>query len=183
MCLSLLRLRVRSIIGVTNMFDNALPDEAEIILALDVGKVTGACLWVTNYPERVITTEIPTRYKVRDVVEDLVLNNDNKVTIACENFVISQRTIKTAQDHNALRLIGWLDLFCEKHDVEFYLRTASSAKSFASDEKLKVLDWYTPTKDGHANDASRHMILQIRDSYREIFTTNILPQLAKALLK
>jgi len=179
----LLRLRVRLIIGVTNMFDNALPKEAEIILALDVGKVTGASLWVTNYPERVITTEIPTRYKVRDVVEDLVLLNDNKVTIACENFVISQRTIKTAQDHNALRLIGWLDLFCEKHDVEFHLRTASSAKSFATDEKLKILDWYTPSKDGHANDASRHMILQIRDSYPEIFTTNILPRLAKALLK
>jgi hypothetical protein len=179
----LLRQKVPLIIGVISMFDNALPDEAEIVLALDVGKVTGAAIWVTCFPDSVITSEIPTRYMVRDMVEDLILFNDNKVTIACENFVISQRTIKTAQDHNALRLIGWLDLFCDKHNIDFKLRTAASAKSFATDDKLKILDWYTSTKDGHANDASRHMILQIRDSYPEVFATNILPQLAKVLLK
>jgi hypothetical protein len=162
------------------MFDR-LPSESEILVSLDVGKVTGAAVWIHTMPTDIIATEIPTRYDVRDFVKN-IYESDYKLSIACENFVISERTIKTAQDHNALRLIGWLDLWCEEHQVPFTLRTAAAAKSFATNDKLKALDWYVPTKDGHANDAVRHALIEIRASYPEIFNTQLIPSIAKVIL-
>ena len=162
------------------MFDK-LPLGSEIVIALDVGKVTGAALWLHTIPHEIIVAEIPSRYEVRDFVKD-VYESDYKMSIVCENFVISQRTIKTAQDHNALRLIGWLDIWCEEFNVPFTLRTAAAAKSFATDDKLKALDWFNRTPDGHANDAARHMLVEVRASYPEIFDTHLIPRLAKVLL-
>jgi len=118
---------------------------------------------------------------VRDFIKD-VYACDYKLSVVCENFVISQRTIKMAQDHNALRLIGWLDIWCDEYSVPFTLRTAAAAKSFATDDKLKVLDWYNRTPDGHANDAARHMLVAVRSSYPEIFNATLIPKLAKVLL-
>jgi len=167
-------------IGERNMFDR-LPLDSEIVIALDVGKVTGAAVWLHTIPDEILVTEIPTRYAVRDFIKD-VYESDYKMSIVCENFVISQRTIKTAQDPNALRLIGWLDLWCEEFGVPFTLRTAASAKSFATDDKLKALDWFNRTPDGHANDAARHMLVEVRANYPEIFNTHLIPKLAKILL-
>ena len=163
------------------MFDR-LPSDSEILVSLDVGKVTGAAVWIHSLPTEITTSEIPSRYEVRDFVKG-IYESDYKMSIACENFVISQRTIKTAQDHNALRLIGWLDLWCEENGVPFTLRNAAAAKSFATDDKLKALNWYVATKDGHANDAVRHALIEIRASYPEIFNTQLLPSIAKAILK
>lgn len=162
------------------MFDR-LPSGSELVVSLDVGKVTGAAIWIHTMPMDLITLEIPSRYEVRDFVKT-VYESDYKMSIACENFVISQRTIKTAQDNNALRLIGWLDLWCEEHRVQFTLRNAAAAKSFATDDKLKALDWYNRTPDGHANDAARHMLVEIRSAYPEIFNTQLIPTIAKVIL-
>ena len=53
------------------------------------------------------------------------------------------------------------------------------AKSFATDAKLKALDWYERTKDGHANDAARHLVVYlVKSPHRNI----ILPALAKEIL-
>lgn len=34
----------------------------------------------------------------------------------------------------------------------------TSIKKFATNDKLKRLGWYTPTKGGHVNDALRHLL-------------------------
>lgn len=76
------------------------------------------------------------------------------VVIITEKFIISKRTITTKVYYESLYFNGWLS-------IEYPGRieqTAAQGKSFSTDDKLKHLGWYTPTKDGHANDAARHLL-------------------------
>jgi hypothetical protein len=56
--------------------------------------------------------------------------------------------------------IGVVKLMAQRHDgVKLYSQSASEAKSFVKDPKLKALGWYQETVAmGHARDALRHLI-------------------------
>ena len=129
-----------------------------MILSIDPGKVTGVAFML---PSGVVSTrEIEGRYDLCH----WVIDHHSQLCIdalVCEDFVISQRTIKTTPQKDPLRIIGWLDIWCEKKDVEFVLQTAAQAKSFATDAKLRHLGWFTSEGEGHANDASRHLLVYL----------------------
>ena len=147
-----------------------------LILAIDPGKVTGVASWEPNRPTNLLAWEVPGRYDVAHFVDTM-----RPSEIVCEQFIISERTIRTAQDVNALRIIGWLDIWCNQNAVPFDLQTAAQAKRFATDEKLRALDWDTRTEGGHANDAARHLMVYLHRKHTDFFRTYLLPTLMENL--
>lgn len=146
------------------------------ILAVDPGKVTGVAAWQPSEPMKLTTWEEHTRYRAAAAVEHIMPSE-----LVCEQFVISERTIRTAQDVNALRIIGWLDIWCRQKAIPFDLQTAAQAKRFATDDKLKALGWYTSTEGGHANDAARHMLVYLQRKHPAVFREILLPVIKDVL--
>ena len=74
-----------------------------------------------------------------------------------EKFIISSRTVKTKVYYESLYFNGWLS-------IEYAGRieqTAAQAKGYADDAMLHHFGWYLKTKDGHANDAARHLLYRM----------------------
>ena len=80
--------------------------------------------------------------------------------LVCEGFVIRSNTSKLDAGAFSLTtdLIGACRLLAHQAGIPFVRQTPAEAKSFATDDKLRRLGWYRPTKGGHANDASRHLL-------------------------
>jgi len=146
-----------------------------MIFSIDPGKTTGLAVWSDTAPVFVAAYEIPNRYEFAELVSVQM-----PTEIVCEQFVISERTIRTAQDVNALRLIGWLDIFCNLNGIPFTLQTAAQAKRFATDDKLKALGWYE-TGRGHATDAARHLLVYLKAEHPMMFREHLLPSLMVVL--
>ena len=130
-----------------------------MILSIDPGKATGVATYDADHGG-FDSYEIEGRYALAGHVSD---NSWDEVV--CEDFVISQRTIKTTPQKDPLRIIGWLDIWCEELGVPFTLQTAGQAKSFATDAKLKHVGWFTKEGEGHANDAARHLLVYLVAKY------------------
>jgi hypothetical protein len=81
-------------------------------------------------------------------------SHGTSVIVVVERFIITGGTMKKARgDENwSIEQIGVLRYLCRKlgHDLE----------KFAPDARLKIAHWYTPGR-GHANDASRHLLLAV----------------------
>lgn len=118
------------------------------IVAVDPGNVTGIALYEDGAVEawEVTSTEAP----------DEVAAIDSDV-IVCESF--TPRPGAKSWQPEALYTIGALRYIAQVERAEFVLQTPANAKAFSTNEKLKALGWYTPTKGGHANDALRHLLL------------------------
>lgn len=135
------------------------------ILALDPGKVTGVAAYDTTL-DVFASWEVAGRHRLHDTLTlDSRKFDSYYDEVVCEDFVISQRTIKTTPQKDPLRIIGWLDLTLYHDDVPFTLQTAAAAKSFATDAKLKHVGWFTKEGEGHANDAARHLLVYLVAKY------------------
>ena len=130
-----------------------------MILSIDPGKATGVATYDADHGG-FDSYEIEGRYALAGHVSD---NSWDEVV--CEDFVISQRTIKTTPQKDPLRIIGWLDMDMEARATPFTLQTAGQAKSFATDAKLKHVGWFTKEGEGHANDAARHLLVYLVAKY------------------
>lgn len=77
-------------------------------------------------------------------------------TVCVERYVISQATIKMTRQYAALETIGALRFVSRKYGVPLELQSRGDRLK-TTDEWLKHLGWWMQTKDGHANDAARHL--------------------------
>lgn len=130
-----------------------------IYAVLDPGKTTG---FVTHGPA---TDWFTAREMDFDTTCRELLYLGNKygadLTIICESFIIGAHTAKNTQAPWSLELIGVaraVSRVWTGKDVA--LQSPATAKHFSSDERLKLMGWYTPRK-GHANDAARHLLVYL----------------------
>lgn len=86
--------------------------------------------------------------------------------IVCESYIITPQTATKTRQYDALYIIGWLKIESARNGIPFTLQTPTQGKSFGTDAKLKHMGWYVKTKDGHRNDATRHLLtfLSTRDT-------------------
>lgn len=82
-----------------------------------------------------------------------------ELTIVCERFTISARTLKVSRagSYDAIEVIGVLRYLSKKYcgrDLE--MSAPSEVMNLFPDKKLKDLGWYVPGQ-GHANDSLRHL--------------------------
>lgn len=95
--------------------------------------------------------------------------------IICESFQFRQFTgfDKSKVELDSVEYIGVIKLYSQLSHTPLHFQTASVAKHFVSDDKLKRLGWYTPTAGMvHARDALRHLLyrLIVVHGVREPFT-------------
>ena len=149
-----------------------------VVLAIDPGKMSGIAVWRDHAPALITTDELNVNDTIQFAVNMHKHNHD--LEIVSEKFTISERTIKTSLSLDALDINGWLKLQGYRWSVVVDLsQTPTSAKKFATDAKLKTLDWFERTKDGHANDAARHLLVYLYRRHNALFSEHILPTIAK----
>lgn len=138
-------------------------ENAPWILAIDPGKATGWAMYDLVENE-VYFGELGHADDVAQFVRDVV-GMGATIEIVAEQFIISERTIKTKLERDALDILGWLRLETAWWGVPLTLQTAAQAKDFVPDSTLKTIGWFNPTKDGHQNDALRHLFRYLVRTY------------------
>lgn len=89
-----------------------------------------------------------------------LMQKGTPTVIFYEKFVISQRTLKTTIQYQTLNINGWVHY--EGARLKYITTkgyTAAQSKAFSTDDKLKKMEWWHPSKDGHGNDAARVLLL------------------------
>jgi hypothetical protein len=56
------------------------------------------------------------------------------------------------------RMTGVIEYYACRRGERMILQSPATAKSFSTDQRLKLLTWWVPGKE-HANDAARHLLL------------------------
>lgn len=80
--------------------------------------------------------------------------------VVAERYIITPRTARLSQQHDALDILGNLRWWCRKMETPLIEYSAAEAKSFSTDDKLRAADMWISGKD-HARDASRHLMLYL----------------------
>ena len=128
--------------------------EQRVILAVDPGKETG---WASLTLGIHSSGQMPLHKFLMWL--DGALDAGLMPQIVCEDFIYTTETAKKSRQTSSTEGIGVLRFLALKHDLGFALQSPASAKKFATDDKLRKLNWYQPSKGGHANDASRHLLV------------------------
>lgn len=141
----------------------------DLIVSFDPGGTTGVafCALITNGVFQHNLHQHITSFQMgpgRHHSElESYLNTTHPDVIVYEGFQYRQfhGTPKAKVDLIPVEYIGIIKLF-EQHNpsVNLHLQTASKAKGFVTDDKLKALDLYKPGMP-HANDAVRHLLYYI----------------------
>lgn len=123
------------------------------VLAIDPGKKTGWAVWVDGELIEYGETE---HYEWLDEFFSYYGPTD---LVVCEDYLITQATLKKSRQLWSLYQIGVFDWLCRRRKIPFEKQTPAAAKTFSTDDRLKKLGWYYPSPGGHQNDALRHLVL------------------------
>jgi hypothetical protein len=127
-----------------------------IYVGVDAGTVSGLAIFDGKKLEMV---EVASTDELVYLCSNLMMRG-SPTKFFYEKFVISARTIKTTVVYDTLLFNGWLHHEGRRFKyIETQGYTAAQSKSFSTNDKLKHMGWYLPTKDGHANDAARVLLL------------------------
>lgn len=135
------------------------PDTMPIVIAIDPGQTTGYAVYMDGNFSSGETSE---PYGILRLIDSIVAEG-RPVQLVVENYTITSRTARLSPQPEALKLIGALEAAAERLGLGFQ-GSQLGCKTFATDEKLRVLGWYRPTDGGHANDAARHLLTYMVNS-------------------
>lgn len=82
---------------------------------------------------------------------------DEPLTIVCESFEFRHDMERNKIVYDSAEYIGVVKLFCDDFDAKLVMQSASVAKQFWTDDKLKKVNLYRPAMR-HAMDALRHVL-------------------------
>ncbi len=126
------------------------------LLAVDPGPSTGVA-WYDLENEEFLGAKVMRREEFEDAAETAIALKD--IVVVCEKFVITAATAKKVRYNDSIEIIGFLRFLCRRHQRKLIEYSASDAKSFVTNEKLKALKMYT--RNDHARDATRHLVLYL----------------------
>lgn len=99
-------------------------------------------------------------------IDELMKNEDGELGLVYENYIITDETSKKSQQPWSLHLIGVMNYFGWKYSVPITIQKPSD-KQFASNERLKSVDFWHVGGAGHANDSLRHAMVWIVNKHRK----------------
>jgi hypothetical protein len=79
--------------------------------------------------------------------------------LVIEDFIYTAATAQKSRQTWSTEGIGMVRYVAYKYGLDFTIQAPVSAKKFSTDDKLKKIGWYFPSKGGHQNDAARHLLL------------------------
>jgi hypothetical protein len=126
------------------------------VLAVDPGGTTGAALGVINDKTAKVSAFQMTPLDFCVWAHRFVSENADGLVIVIERFTITQRTVQSARQYDALEITGVLKYLAHIYDVETRIQQPADVMRLFSDDKLKALQYYEKGKP-HANDALRHL--------------------------
>lgn len=146
--------------------------QPKYLLAIDPGLATGvAILDITDLEDvKVLNSWEMDIDEFSDFIEDAI--NTDGVEIVCERFIITVQTAKLSQAPWSMELIGTIRFLTRKYGKRLTLQKPDQ-KTFAPNEKLKLVGFWHKGGGGHANDAFRHAM---------VYMVNRHPQWAKRLI-
>lgn len=87
------------------------------------------------------------------------LFDENKWTdCVIENYIVTTKTVRLTRQDTALRLIGVVENLCHEHGVRFTKHNPGK-RNRCSNAQLHRIGAYQKTKDDHANDALKHLVV------------------------
>lgn len=140
----------------------------DLVMAVDPGEETGWVFWWEDGSTKFGTVM---EYGEDDQMSFLaraeawLAVHGDRFTIVCETFVITTETAKKSPQHWSLEIFGTLKYLAWKYRADFVSYSASSAKRFSKNDKLRAINWYRPGKR-HATDAHRHLLLYLVEDGR-----------------
>ncbi len=79
--------------------------------------------------------------------------------LVVEDFIYTTATAQKTRQTWSTEGIGMLRYIAYKYSLDLTVQSPASAKKFSTDDKLRAMVWYFPSKGGHQNDAARHLLL------------------------
>lgn len=128
------------------------------IIAMDPGKKTGMAS-LTFDSAGSMGWFVSSEGDLLNGMEWLELEAAVSPEIVIEDFIYTAATAQKSRQTWSTEGIGIARYIAFKYDLDFTIQPPVSAKKFATDEKLKRMGWYFPSKGGHQNDAARHLLL------------------------
>lgn len=127
------------------------------ILAVDPGLESGYAVFSREekYDDTFFSTSERGELKFLDEIIPYITRYD---AVICEDYIVNKNTIEKSRQNYSLEIIGALRYSCHFYDIQFVLQTPAQAKSFATNDKLKKLGWFSGGA-GHADDAARHLLV------------------------
>lgn len=132
------------------------------LVAIDPGLMAG--LFWTNGHE--VHGGDANAYTTVKNLEDHFLPYPEDLEIVCERYNITSQTAKMSRQYDALEMIGAIRYLCKKYNVPLTLQSRSDRKKVSND-MLRAIGWYIPTKEGHTNEAARHCFVRFAVKYPE----------------
>jgi len=129
-----------------------------MILAVDPGKATGVAVYGSGeFKSQVIQGGL---IGFVDWFDDMQFPHCGLSAVVCEKFTIGAMQTRTTSQYDALYINGYLmgAVHLVRWHCKFIQQPVTSAKTFATNDKLKKLGWYDPRDGGHAVDAARHLL-------------------------
>lgn len=132
-----------------------------IIIGIDPGNVTGMALWDLEKEAPTQWLEEPSATVGNALRKwlDYFVPAHAEVVLSVEKYTMTPG-IKTAQPA-ALMVMGVLEDIAQFRDIKLDYHLPSTTKKQVSNTMLRKLGWWTPTKDGHANDALRLLLCEL----------------------
>jgi hypothetical protein len=140
-----------------------------IIIGIDPGNVTGMAQYDTEHERPALFREEPYEtvglrlrqwFSYKDVV------GRQNIKVGCEKYVMTSGSGPKTSQPAALMTMGVVEDLCrwEGVDWNYYLSSTTKEKSNAL---LRKIGWWTPTKDGHVNDAYRVILCELGQIHPE----------------
>lgn len=132
-----------------------------ILIGIDPGNVSGMALWD-------LEKEAPTQWREEPSATvgnalrkwlDYFVPGHAEVVLSVEKYTMTPG-IKTAQPA-ALMTMGVLEDVAQLRGIKLDYFLPATTKKQVSNSLLRKLGWWTPTKDGHVNDALRLVLCEL----------------------
>lgn len=138
----------------------------KVLFSVDPGLMTGVCLIdIENMDDPTPLWDAEwTIAEFHDNIGAIMKYDDLEVVI--ENFIITEETAKLTPQPWSLHLIGVVFYLAHLNGVRVTVQTPSQ-KPFASNDKLRMVGFWTKGTDGHSIDAFRHAMIWIVDRNRK----------------
>lgn len=133
------------------------------VLGLDPGLTTGwALLRLPGDEEQLECGERPFDETCHSLEMVLAALRHQRVVVACERFNVGQQTAKNAPAPWSVEVTGVARFLCGKYGAELVIQQRNAAKKFATNDRLRALEWYERGQP-HARDAARQVLLYLSE--------------------
>jgi len=133
-------------------------------IAIDGGAMCGLAVYAAKFA----SYEYPPSMTLKLLDEFLGLRRFNWI-VAAERYDVSGKGRPMSAQVDALETNGAARWISAQWNATFSLQGRAEAKRIMTNTTLRKIGWFKQTKDGHANDAARHLGFSVLTHFPEAY--------------